>query len=242
MRRQATWKNASYILIVADHSARAVFDSFLARRKFVRTSVALAIAAQFAPVVREGFLRPRQMRVIKTMPRSSKAPSAGRRPGSLVGFVGHDRKGRLRGRPVRRAALKCSPRGLGQVLLPRTGRLQFASQMNTLAVDQPPSTLCLCPSWFFRRQAPPFSRGRNCRPETTPASQAAFLVHSLRNCRQILSHVPSSSTNADAASTCWGCGSVRQVLPARAGSEYQRCLPARAVLSAQGRPRLTRWG
>src|SRR2546421_4428439 len=203
--------------------------------------VALAIAAHFPPVVERRFLASAPMRADQNDAPFQQAPA---QAVAVVGFVGHDpQRSFARSAASRPRDANLLQRGLGQRHFPRTGRLQFASQRNTLAVDHH-HPLCAFALLGFSDASAPFLAGAKL-PSRNDSLQSSrpFWSNSDRNWRQILSHVPSSSHSRKRRQHVLGLGYL-------SGRSFQRApvlsiqrIPSRTSRSsAQGRPRLVRLG
>src|SRR5205085_7077897 len=163
---------------------------------------------------------------------------------AVVGFVGHHAQ-RAFARPSAPAARdRNAPQGgLGQGYFPRGGRLQFASQRNTLAVDHHHPLCALALLGFSDAGAPFFAGAKLPSRNDSLQSRRPFWSSSERNWRQILSQVPSSSQRRKRRQQVLGLGYL-------SGKSFQRApvlriqrMPSRTSRSsAQGRPWLERLG
>jgi hypothetical protein len=134
-------------------------------------------------------------------------------------------------------------RWLGQSHFPRTGRLQFASQRNTFAVDHHHPLRAFAALGFADAGAPFLAGAKLPSRNDSLQSRRPFWSNSERNCRQILSHVPSSSHRRKRRQHVLGLGYLSGKSFQRAPVlRIQRMPSSTSLLSAQGRPLLERLG
>ena len=202
---------------------------------------AFAVAAKFPAVIEGRFLAALSMGTDQNNPAPQQAPA---QRVAVVALVSDDTQ-----RPRFGAAAAGSRHGyfaqraFGQRHFSRAGRLQLDSQRNTLAVDHH-HPLCALAFLGFSDASAPFLAGAKLPSRNDSLqSRRPFWSSSERNCRHILSHVPSSSHRRKRRQHVLGLGYL-------AGKSFQRA-PVRSIqripsstsrLSAQGRPLLERLG
>src|SRR2546423_10495325 len=200
-----------------------------------------AVAAQFASVVEGGFLAPAPVWADQHDAPFQQAPA---QAVAVVGFVCHDSQGSFaRSTPSTARHANLLQSGLGQGHFPRTGRLQFASQRNTFAVDHHHPLRAFAALGFSNAGAPFLAGAKLPSRNDSLQSRRPFWSNSERNCRQILSQVPSSSHRRKRRQHVLGLGYL-------SGKSFQRApvlrtqrIPSRtSLLSAHGRPLLERLG
>src|SRR3954468_2694624 len=195
-------------MIVADEQSAKVSQPCEGPFHFV----AFAVATKFATVVERSFLSPVSVRADQDDASFEQAPAQWI---AVVGFVGHDSQ-RSIARAARTAArhLNALQRWLGEGHFPRAGRLQFASQRNTLAVDHHHPLRAFAALGFSNAGAPFLAGAKLPSRNDSLQSRRPFWSKSERNCRQILSQVPSSSHRRKRRQHVLGLGylsCVRQV-------------------------------
>ena len=225
------------VMIVADEQAAKVSEPGEGPFHFV----AFAVATKFAAIVERRFLSSVSVRTDQDDASFEQAPAQWI---AVVGFVGHYSQ-RSISRPARAAArhVNALQGWLGQGHFPRTGRLQFASQRNTLAVDHHHPLRAFAALGFSDAGAPFLAGAKLPSKNDSLQSRRPFWSSSERNCRQILSQVPSSSQRRKRRQHVLGLGYL-------SGKSFQRApvlriqrMPSRTnLLSAHGRPLLERFG
>ena len=225
------------VMVVADEQPAKVSEPCEGPFHFV----AFAIATKFAAVVERKFFSSVSVRTDQDDASFEQAPAQWI---AVVGFVGYHSQ-RPTSRTARTAARHVDPlqRWLGQGHFPRTGRLQFASQRNTFAVDHHHPLRAFATLGFSDAGAPFLAGAKLPSRNDSLQSRRPFWSSSERNCRQILSHVPSSSHRRKRRQHVLGLGYL-------SGRSFQRApvlriqrMPSRTdLLSAHGRPLLERFG